>query len=111
MTTRCFDRPFTTKEILGEGAYGIVYKGTLSNEIHVLCKVLNDYEGNGEEFINEVAAIGKIHHVSVVRLVGFCLDGVRRALVFEYLPNQSLDKLIFPTSFKDNITLTWKKLT
>jgi len=98
------------QEILGEGAYGIVYKGTLSNEIHVAVKILNDSEGNGEEFINEVAAMGKIHHVNVVRLVGFCADGVRRALVFEYLPNQSLDKLIFPTSFKDNITLTWKKL-
>ncbi|XP_006368004.1 probable receptor-like protein kinase At1g67000 [Solanum tuberosum] len=98
------------QEILGEGAYGIVYKGTLSNEIHVAVKILNDSEGNGEEFINEVAAMGKIHHVNVVRLVGFCADGVRRALVFEYLPNQSLDKLIFPSSFKDNITLTWKKL-
>ncbi|KAH0728013.1 hypothetical protein KY285_000297 [Solanum tuberosum] len=98
------------QEILGEGAYGIVYKGTLTNEIHVAVKVLNDSEGNGEEFINEVAAMGKIHHVNVVRLVGFCADGVRRALVFEYLPNQSLDKFIFPTSFKDNITLTWKML-
>ncbi|XP_055815318.1 rust resistance kinase Lr10-like [Solanum dulcamara] len=98
------------QEILGEGAYGIVYKGTLSNEIHVAVKVLNDSKGNGEEFINEVAAMGKIHHVNVVRLVGFCADGVRRTLEFEYLPNQSLDKLIFPTSFKDNITLNWKKL-
>uniref|UniRef100_M1APC2 Protein kinase domain-containing protein n=1 Tax=Solanum tuberosum TaxID=4113 RepID=M1APC2_SOLTU len=95
---------------MGEGAYGIVYKGTLSNEIHVAVKILNDSEGNGEEFINEVAAMGNIHHVNVVCLVGFCADGVRRALVFEYLPNQSLDKLIFPKSFKDNITLTWKKL-
>lgn len=95
------------QERLGEGAYGIVYKGTFSNEIHV---ALNDSEGNGEEFINEVAAMGKIHHVNVVRLVGYCADGVRRALVFEYLPNQSLDKLIFPSSFKDNITLNWKKL-
>lgn len=98
------------QERLGEGAYGVVYKGTLSNEIHVAVKVLNDSEGNGEEFINEVAAMGKIHHVNVVRLVGFCADGVRRALVFEYLSNQSLDKLIFPASFKDNITLNWKKL-
>ncbi|KAK4380302.1 hypothetical protein RND71_002164 [Anisodus tanguticus] len=98
------------QEILGEGAYGVVYKGTLSNEIHVAVKVLNDSKGNGEEFINEVAAMGNIHHVNVVRLVGFCADGIRRALVFEYLPNQSLDKLIFPASFKDNITFNWKKL-
>lgn len=98
------------QEMLGEGAYGTVYKGTLSNEIHVAVKVLNDSNDDGEEFINEVAAMGRIHHVNVVRLVGFCADGFRRALVFEYLPNQSLDKLIFPASFKDNITLNWKKL-
>ncbi|CAN4089801.1 unnamed protein product [Withania somnifera] len=98
------------QEILGEGAYGTVYKGTLSNEIHVAVKVLNDSNDDGQEFINEVAAMGKIHHVNVVRLVGFCADGFRRALVFEYLPNQSLDKLIFSPNFKDNITLDWKKL-
>ncbi|XP_019251458.1 PREDICTED: rust resistance kinase Lr10-like [Nicotiana attenuata] len=97
-------------ERLGEGAYGVVYKGTLSNEIHVAVEVLNDSIGNGEEFINEVAAMGKIHHFNVVRLVGYCADGFRNALVYEYLPNQSLDKFIFPASSKDHITLNWKKL-
>nr|GME05914.1 rust resistance kinase Lr10-like [Ipomoea batatas] len=62
-------------ERLGEGGYGIVYKGKLSSEIHVAVKVLNDSKGNGEEFINEVGIIGKIHHVNVVRLVGYCADG------------------------------------
>ncbi|XP_033513853.1 rust resistance kinase Lr10-like [Nicotiana tomentosiformis] len=97
-------------ERLGEGAYGVVYKGTLSNEIHVAVKVLNDSIGNGEEFINEVAAMGKIHHFNVIRLVGYCADGFRNALVYEYLPNQSLDKLIFPARSKDHINLNWKKL-
>ncbi|OIT08576.1 PREDICTED: rust resistance kinase Lr10-like [Nicotiana attenuata] len=98
------------QERLGEGAYGVVYKGTLSNEIHVAVKVLNDSIGNGEEFINEVAAMGKIHHFNVVRLVGYCADGFKNALVYEYLPNQTLDKLIFPASSKDRIILNWKKL-
>ncbi|XP_009599593.1 rust resistance kinase Lr10-like [Nicotiana tomentosiformis] len=98
------------QERLGEGAYGVVYKGTLSNEIHVAVKVLNDSIGNGEEFINEVAAMGKIHHFNVVRLVGYCADGFRNALVYEYLPNQTLEKLIFPASSKDHIILNWKKL-
>ncbi|XP_019195140.1 PREDICTED: rust resistance kinase Lr10-like isoform X2 [Ipomoea nil] len=97
-------------ERLGEGGYGIVYKGKLSSEIHVAVKVLNDSKGNGEEFINEVGIIGKIHHVNVVRLVGFCADGFRRALVYEYLPNESLEKYIFSTGGSKNVALGWKKI-
>ncbi|XP_073310150.1 rust resistance kinase Lr10-like isoform X1 [Primulina huaijiensis] len=82
-------------EKLGEGSYGIVYKGKLSSEIYVAVKVLNNSHGNGEEFINEVGTIGRIHHVNVVRLVGYCADGFRRALVYEFLPNDSLEKFIF----------------
>ncbi|KAL2556215.1 Protein kinase superfamily protein [Forsythia ovata] len=74
-------------EKLGEGGYGTVYKGKLSNDVFVAIKVLNNSKGNGEEFINEVGTIGKIHHVNVVRLVGYCADGFRRALVYEFLPN------------------------
>ncbi|XP_050251077.1 rust resistance kinase Lr10-like isoform X2 [Quercus robur] len=80
---------FTEK--LGQGAYGTVFKGKLSNEIHVAVKILDNSKGNGEEFINEVGTMGRIHHVNVVRLVGFCADGFRRALVYEFLPNDSLD--------------------
>ncbi|XP_019052117.1 PREDICTED: rust resistance kinase Lr10-like [Nelumbo nucifera] len=83
------------KEKLGQGGYGSVFKGKLSNEILVAVKVLNYSKGNGEEFINEVSTIGRIHHVNVVRLVGFCADGFRRALVYEFLPNESLEKFIF----------------
>ncbi|KAG6715336.1 hypothetical protein I3842_05G246000 [Carya illinoinensis] len=84
---------FTEK--LGEGAYGTVFKGKLSNEIHVAVKILNSSMGNGEEFINEVGIMGRIHHVNVVRLVGFCADGFRRALVYEFFSNYSLEKFIF----------------
>ncbi|CAA2957641.1 rust resistance kinase Lr10-like [Olea europaea subsp. europaea] len=96
-------------EKLGEGGYGNVYKGKLSNEIYVAVKVLNNSKGNGEEFINEVGTIGKIHHVNVVRLVGFCADGFRRALVYEFLPNDSLEKFIFRAGPTSN-SLGWKKL-
>ncbi|KAK9147276.1 hypothetical protein Scep_006033 [Stephania cephalantha] len=67
----------------------------LSNDIPVAVKLLNDAKGNGDEFINEVGTIGTIHHVNVVRLFGFCADGFRRALVYEFLPNESLEKFIF----------------
>ena len=95
-------------EKLGQGAYGTVFKGKLSNEIHVAVKILNSSKGNGEEFINEVGTMGRIHHVNVVRLVGFCADGFRRALVYEFLPNDSLEKFI--SSVDSNRFLGWKKL-
>ncbi|XP_059440437.1 rust resistance kinase Lr10-like [Corylus avellana] len=95
-------------EKLGEGAYGTVFKGRLSNEIYVAVKILNTFKGNGEEFITEVGTMGKIHHVNVVRLVGFCADGFRRALVYEFLPNDSLEKLTSSTATK-NCVLNWDK--
>ncbi|RVW74462.1 Rust resistance kinase Lr10 [Vitis vinifera] len=93
------------KEKLGEGGYGTVYKGKLSNEILVAVKILNYSNGNGEEFINEVGTIGRIHHINVVRLIGFCSDGYRRALIYEFLSNESLEKFIF-----SNHSLGWEKL-
>ncbi|XP_075648572.1 rust resistance kinase Lr10-like [Castanea sativa] len=95
-------------EKLGQGAYGTVFKGKISNEIHVAVKILNSSKGNGEEFINEVGTMGRIHHVNVVRLVGFCADGFRRALVYEFLPNDSLEKLI--SSVNSKRFLGWDKL-
>ena len=97
------------KDKLGQGGYGTVYKGKLSNEVLVAIKILNDSKGNGEEFINEVGTIGRIHHVNVVRLVGFCADGVKRALIYEFLPNESLEKFIFSTSV-ETYSLGWEKL-
>ncbi|KAM6550993.1 hypothetical protein CsatB_000801 [Cannabis sativa] len=101
------------KDKLGEGAYGQVFKGKLSNDIFVAVKILNSVsKGNGEDFINEVATIGQIHHVNVVRLVGYCADGFRRALIYEFLPNDSLDKYISirgPTDIKI-CSLSWEKL-
>ncbi|GMI65911.1 hypothetical protein like AT1G66910 [Hibiscus trionum] len=97
------------KEELGQGAYGTVFKGKLSNEIVVAVKVLNETKGNGEEFVNEVGMMGRIHHINVVRLVGFCADGFRRALVYEFLPNGSLQKFIASADSK-NIFLGWEKM-
>ncbi|XP_040989531.1 rust resistance kinase Lr10-like [Juglans microcarpa x Juglans regia] len=96
-------------EKLGQGAYGTVFKGKLSNEIHVAVKILNSSKGNGDEFINEVGTMGRIHHVNVVRLVGFCADGFRRALVYEFLPNDSLEKFISSADAKNGF-LGWEKL-
>ena len=95
-------------EKLGQGAHGIVFKGKLSSEILVVMKILNIFKGDGEEFINEVKTMGRIHHVNVVRLVGFCVDGFRRALVYEFLPNDSPHKFISSVDSKN--FLGWEKL-
>ncbi|XP_017972454.1 PREDICTED: rust resistance kinase Lr10 [Theobroma cacao] len=97
------------KEKLGEGGYGTVFKGRLSNDVLVAVKVLNNFKGNGEEFINEVGSMSRIHHVNVARLVGFCADGYKRALVYEYLPNESLEKFIFSAKGESHF-LGWDKL-
>jgi len=83
------------KEKVGQGGFGSVYKGKLPNGVPVAVKMLENSTGEGEEFINEVATIGLIHHANIVRLLGFCSEGTRRALIYEYMPNESLEKYIF----------------
>ncbi|XP_058728535.1 rust resistance kinase Lr10-like [Vicia villosa] len=100
--TRCF------KNKLGEGGFGAVYKGKLRSGSFVAIKMLGKSKGNGEDFINEVATIGRIHHANVVRLIGFCVERSNRALVYEFMPNGSLDKYI--SSRENVITLTYKQM-
>ncbi|XP_017253664.1 rust resistance kinase Lr10 [Daucus carota subsp. sativus] len=98
---------------LGEGGYGSVFKGHLSNDVAVAVKVLNDNvdaKGSGQDFINEVSTIGLIHHVNVVRLVGYCADGCRRALVYEFQPNNSLEKYVYSRENQRNGFLGWEKM-
>ncbi|KAL0903368.1 hypothetical protein M5K25_027742 [Dendrobium thyrsiflorum] len=97
------------KEKLGQGGFGCVYKGRLSGGYLVAVKMLGKSMGDGEDFINEVSTIGRIHHVNVVQLVGFCAEGSYRALVYEYMANGSLDKYIF-TSNKDKRVINMDKL-
>ncbi|XP_062147196.1 LEAF RUST 10 DISEASE-RESISTANCE LOCUS RECEPTOR-LIKE PROTEIN KINASE-like 2.7 [Alnus glutinosa] len=83
------------KDKLGEGGYGTVFKGTLRSGRLVAIKMLGKSKANGQEFTNEVATIGRIHHVNVVQLIGFCVEGSKRALVYEFMPNGSLNNYIF----------------
>ncbi|KAI8539064.1 hypothetical protein RHMOL_Rhmol09G0152400 [Rhododendron molle] len=94
---------FRTK--LGQGGFGCVFKGKLENDCLVAVKVLKGLKGNGEEFINEVATISRTSHVNIVTLLGFCFEGRHRALVYEFMPNGSLDKFIH-----DGGTLTYRQL-
>ncbi|KAF7849600.1 hypothetical protein BT93_L0492 [Corymbia citriodora subsp. variegata] len=96
------------KHKLGEGGYGSVYRGTLRSGNEVAIKILNKPKSNGQDFISEVATIGRIHHVNVVQLVGYCFDDSKQALVYDFMPNGSLDKHIF--SRDDDILLDHKKI-
>lgn len=84
---------------LGQGGYGTVYKGILPDGCPVAVKVLGEANGDndGEEFINEVASISRTSHVNIVNLLGFCYDGKERALVYEFMPNKSLDRFMSKT--------------
>ncbi|PPD67883.1 hypothetical protein GOBAR_DD35233 [Gossypium barbadense] len=82
------------KDELGQGGFGTVYKGALSDGRLVAVKVLNEAKGSGDEFINEVASISRTSHVNVVAFVGFCYEISIRALIYEFMPNGSLDKFI-----------------
>ncbi|XP_006448346.2 uncharacterized protein LOC18051093, partial [Citrus clementina] len=99
------------KHRLGQGGYGSVFRGKLFNRIPVAVKMLEHLKGNGQEFINEVATIGRIHHFHIVRLLGFCSEGNRRALIYEFMPNGSLEKFIFSkTNSSSHRPLSWEKL-
>ncbi|CAL0318902.1 unnamed protein product [Lupinus luteus] len=95
------------KEKLGQGGFGLVYKGKLRSGSFVAIKMLSKSK-DGQDFISEVATIGRIHHANVVRLIGFFVEGSTKALVYEFMPNGSLDKYIF--SKQDNVFLTCEKI-
>ncbi|KAK8487365.1 hypothetical protein V6N11_021443 [Hibiscus sabdariffa] len=96
------------KNKLGQGGFGSVFKGKLRSGRFVAVKLLELSKSKGQDFINEVGTIGRIHHVNVVQLVGFCVQGSKQALVYDYMPNGSLDKIIF--SKEKNINLSWEKI-
>ncbi|KAK6921709.1 Protein kinase domain, partial [Dillenia turbinata] len=98
------------KSILGQGGYGSVYKGKLLDDRPVAVKVLSKSKGDGEEFMNEVASIGRTSHVNIVRLLGYCFEGQKRALIYEFMPNGSLEKFIFAEEDLEHPKLGWETL-
>ncbi|KAK2451557.1 hypothetical protein P8452_14683 [Trifolium repens] len=95
---------------LGQGGFGVVYKGKLSNGCLVAVKILNASKGNGEEFINEVASITRTSHVNIVTLLGFCFEGRKKALIYEFMSNGSLDKFIYNKGPETVTSLSWDNL-
>ncbi|ONM58124.1 G-type lectin S-receptor-like serine/threonine-protein kinase B120 [Zea mays] len=94
---------------LGEGGFGAVYKGQLEGGQAVAVKRLSKYSTQGlGEFKNEVMLIAKLQHVNLVRLLGCCVHGEERMLVYEYMENKSLDNFIFGNKNR-SAQLHWSK--
>ncbi|KAL7188156.1 hypothetical protein ACSBR1_038091 [Camellia fascicularis] len=92
---------------IGEGGFGSVYKGQLSSGKDIAVKRLSTSSKQGvDEFKNEVILIAKLQHRNLVRLLGCCIHGEERMLVYEYMPNGSLDSFIFGIEKKSK-SFTW----
>ncbi|KAL0688097.1 hypothetical protein Bca4012_087774 [Brassica carinata] len=99
---------FSRSNKLGEGGFGEVYKGTLSNGTEVAVKRLSKKSGQGiREFKNEAVLVSKLQHRNLVRLLGFCLEGDEKILIYEFVPNKSLNHFVFDP--KKQSQLNWTK--
>ncbi|KAF8030681.1 hypothetical protein BT93_E2956 [Corymbia citriodora subsp. variegata] len=87
---------FSRQNKLGHGGFGEVFQGRLSNGQEIAVKRLSKSSGQGvREFKNEVVLAAKLQHRNLVRVLGFCLEGEETILVYEFVPNKSLDYFLF----------------
>ncbi|GLT87013.1 hypothetical protein SLE2022_051170 [Rubroshorea leprosula] len=98
---------FSGANKLGQGGFGPVYKGKYPGGQEIAIKRLSSGSGQGlEEFKNEVVLIAKLQHRNLVRLLGYCVEGQEKMLIYEYMPNKSLDSFIFDRT--QCLLLTWE---
>ncbi|OMO84803.1 S-locus glycoprotein [Corchorus capsularis] len=95
---------FSDENKLGKGGFGPVYKGKFPGGQEMAVKRLSSVSGQGlEEFKNEVVLIAKLQHRNLVRLLGYCIRGEEKILLYEYMPNKSLDSWIFDETFRQQL--------
>ncbi|OMP09396.1 hypothetical protein COLO4_05509 [Corchorus olitorius] len=99
---------FSKENVLGEGGYGVVYQGHLINGTPVAVKkILNNLGQAEKEFRVEVEAIGHVRHKNLVRLLGYCIEGTHRILVYEYVNNGNLEQWLHG-AMRQHGYLTWE---
>ncbi|XP_048133369.1 class V chitinase-like [Rhodamnia argentea] len=107
-TLRAATNNFSSENKLGEGGFGPVYKGKLPTGQDIAVKRLSKTSNQGlEEFKNEVVLTAGLQHVNLARLLGFCTDREEKMLIYEYMPNGSLDFYLFDPTRK--YLLDWEK--
>ncbi|KAF7814141.1 receptor-like serine/threonine-protein kinase ALE2 isoform X1 [Senna tora] len=83
---------FDASRIIGEGGFGLVYKGVLDDGRDVAVKILKRYgQHGGREFLAEVEMLSRLHHRNLVKLIGICMENETRCLVYELIPNGSVE--------------------
>ncbi|KAI3456373.1 hypothetical protein Pfo_013036 [Paulownia fortunei] len=98
---------FSLHNKIGQGGFGSVYKGELQNGEKIAVKRLSEDSNQGlQEFKNEMNLIAQLQHRNLVKLLGCCIEGEERMLIYEYMPNKSLDQFIFDQT-KDT-ALNWQ---
>ncbi|GLJ27700.1 hypothetical protein SUGI_0543730 [Cryptomeria japonica] len=115
----CFLRMFSCMELklattnfrskLGSGGFDCVFKGSLPDGTLVAVKKLEGSRQLDKQFRAEISSLGNIQHANLIRLRGFCAEGSKRLLVYDYMPNGSLNSLLFTSnSKKKRKVLDWK---
>lgn len=95
---------FNSKRLLGEGGFGRVYSGTLEDGTEVAVKLLTRDNQNGDrEFIAEVEMLSRLHHRNLVKLIGICIEGRRRCLVYELVHNGSVESHLHGNMFSSDM--------
>jgi len=107
-TLRAATGDFAESEMLGKGGFGMVYKGVLPEGQEIAVKRLCQSSRQGiAELKSELVLVAKLHHKNLVRLIGVCLQEQEKILVYEYMPNRSLDTILFDS--QRNEELDWAK--
>ncbi|XP_041017375.1 putative receptor-like protein kinase At4g00960 [Juglans microcarpa x Juglans regia] len=107
-TIRVATENFSEVNKLGEGGFGAVYKGKLQNGLEIAVKRLSMGSSQGNiEFENEVLLLARLQHRNLLSIMGFCFKGNERLLIYEFMPNASLDHFLFDPI--KQVQLNWEK--
>ncbi|XP_027922185.1 cysteine-rich receptor-like protein kinase 10 isoform X2 [Vigna unguiculata] len=107
-TLAAVTKNFSNIHKLGEGGFGPVYKGKLNDGREIAVKKLSQSSNQGKkEFMNEAKLLARVQHRNVVNLVGYCVHGNEKLLVYEYVAHESLDKFLFKSQKREK--LDWKR--
>ncbi|GMP72862.1 hypothetical protein CsSME_00030756 [Camellia sinensis var. sinensis] len=103
ITIQAATNNFSEENKIGKGGFGDVYKGTLPHRQDIAVKRPSHNPGQGaEEFKNEVVLVAKLQHRNLVRLLGFCLEGEEKILIYEFVAKKSLDYFLFSLTYLKN---------